>query len=116
MDAITQISQFGKAISEPNRLRLLMLLQDQEVCVCHLISILALSPSTISEHLSVLKSAGLVQARKEGKWIHYSRASDSKLFSQILELAQSELTLEAVIKSDQQKLYSLIKKGATLCN
>lgn len=60
-----------KAVSEPNRIRILMLLMKKPLCVCEITSILGLNTSTISSHLSVLKNAGFIIDDKEGKWINY---------------------------------------------
>ena len=59
------------ALPAPSRLRILSALRSQELCACHLIELLALAPSTISKHMDILRSAGLVLARRDGKWMHY---------------------------------------------
>ena len=61
-----------KALADENRLRILMALQDGEVCVCQITELMGLAISTVSKHLSVLYQAGLVNARKEGRWMYYS--------------------------------------------
>lgn len=60
-----------KALADGSRLRLLKLLEDGEVCVCVLTEALGLAPATVSKHLSLLKAAGFIQARKDGRWVHY---------------------------------------------
>ena len=60
-----------KAISDENRTRLLMFLDGGELCVCQLIELLGLAPSTVSKHMAILYQAGLVESRKEGRWVHY---------------------------------------------
>lgn len=60
-----------KALADGSRLRLLKLLGDGEVCVCVLTESLGLAPATVSKHLSLLKAAGFIQARKDGRWVHY---------------------------------------------
>jgi len=62
----------AKALSDENRVRALMLLSQGELCVCQLIEMLGLAPSTVSKHMSILRQARLVQARKEGRWMYYS--------------------------------------------
>jgi ArsR family transcriptional regulator, arsenate/arsenite/antimonite-responsive transcriptional repressor len=61
-----------KALADENRLRILMTLQDGEVCVCQITELMGLAMSTVSKHLSILYQAGLVNARKEGRWMYYS--------------------------------------------
>lgn len=60
-----------KALSDGQRLRVLMLLQAGELCVCQIVEVLQLATSTVSKHLSVLTAAGLVNCRKEGRWAYY---------------------------------------------
>ena len=61
-----------KALADENRLRMLMALREGEVCVCQIAEWTGLALSTVSKHLSVLYQAGLVSARKEGRWMYYS--------------------------------------------
>jgi ArsR family transcriptional regulator len=63
-----------KAFADPVRLRLLNLLADGEVCVCHLHEALELPQSTVSRHLAYLRKRGLVIGRKDGLWVHYRLA------------------------------------------
>ena len=60
------------ALADPTRLRLLSLMRDQEVCVCYFVDILGQSQPKISRHLAYLRRAGIVAARRDGKWMHYS--------------------------------------------
>jgi ArsR family transcriptional regulator len=62
------------AFAEPTRLRLLALLVGGETCVCDLVSALRQPQPTVSRHLAVLRRAGLVRARRQGLWVHYSLA------------------------------------------
>ena len=61
-----------KALADESRVRILMALQGGELCVCQITELLGLAISTVSKHLSVLYQAGLVNARKEGRWMYYS--------------------------------------------
>ena len=70
--AESALAQAFKALGDPVRLRLFHLLAGHdELCVCHLTAALALPQSTVSRHLGVLRQAGLVRARRAGKWMHY---------------------------------------------
>ena len=60
-----------KALCDSHRVRALAALRNGELCVCQIIELLALAPSTVSKHMSILKQAGLVESRKEGRWIYY---------------------------------------------
>lgn len=64
---------FLKTISEENRLKILCILnKEKEVCVCHILEQLNLPQNLVSHHLKVLKDFKLINAKKEGRWIHYS--------------------------------------------
>lgn len=66
------LAETFKALGDPVRLRLFYLLSlKDELCVCHLTEALDLPQSTVSRHLGVLRHAGLVETRRDGKWMHY---------------------------------------------
>jgi len=58
-----------KAVSDPNRIRILKMLEVRELCVCEITEILNLAASTVSKHLSLLRDAEFILDRKEGKWV-----------------------------------------------
>ena len=60
-----------KALSDPNRVRILLALRRGELCVCQITELLALATSTISKHLSILSQAGLIRSRKSERWVYY---------------------------------------------
>lgn len=64
----------AKALADASRVRLLLALEGRELCVCQLVALLELAPSTVSRHLSILQHARLIESRKAGKWIHYRQA------------------------------------------
>lgn len=66
-----------QALSDPTRLRLLNLMAAGEVCVCYFVEILDQAQPKISRHLAYLRRAGLVTARREGKWMHYGMVMPS---------------------------------------
>src|SRR5258708_38816642 len=65
------VERFFQALGDYTRLRLLNLMGDQEICVCYFVEILGGPQPKISRHLAYLRSAGIVAARREGKWMHY---------------------------------------------
>jgi ArsR family transcriptional regulator len=65
------VERFFQALGDRTRLRLLNLMGDQEICVCYFVEILGGPQPKISRHLAYLRSAGIVEARREGKWMHY---------------------------------------------
>lgn len=66
-----------KALSDETRVRALLSLAEGELCVCQIIELLGLSPSTVSKHMSILQQAGLIERRKEGRWAYYRLAGRS---------------------------------------
>ena len=70
-EAMRATLRVTKALSDLQRVRILMMLQPGELCVCQIVEVLRLAPSTVSKHLSLLDAAGLVESRKEGRWMHY---------------------------------------------
>lgn len=65
-----------KALGDETRIRAVLALREHELCVCQIVELLDLAPSTVSKHLQILKEAGLVESRKKGRWVYY-RLSDS---------------------------------------
>ena len=66
-----------KALDNENRLRILLSLRGGELCLCQVIELLGLAPSTVSKHMDLLRQAGLVEMRKAGRWHHYRLAGRS---------------------------------------
>lgn len=65
------LDQVFRALADPTRLRLLNLMSRQEICVCYFIEVIGAPQPKISRHLAYLRRAGIVAARREGKWMHY---------------------------------------------
>ena len=70
--SLREYERVMKSAADPTRLRILKLLEGGELCVCQIIAVLEFNQSTVSKHLFLLKAAGLVKERRDGKWIHYS--------------------------------------------
>ena len=66
-----KVLTIAKALSDENRVRALMMLKNGEMCVCRIIEMLQLAPSTVSKHMSILKQTDLVATRRTGKWTYY---------------------------------------------
>jgi ArsR family transcriptional regulator len=69
--AIDRLESVFKALADRTRLRILALLGNNEVCVCHIHDTLGLPQPTVSRHLAYLRRSGLVDARRDGVWMHY---------------------------------------------
>jgi ArsR family transcriptional regulator len=70
-DSATALSTLFQALGDPTRLRLMNLMTGGEVCVCFFVAVLGEPQPKISRHLAYLRHAGLVEGRRDGKWIHY---------------------------------------------
>lgn len=68
---IAPLVDLMKTLAHPMRLRILALLREGEMCVCQVVEILGVATSTVSEHLTELRKAGLLAERKEGRWVYY---------------------------------------------
>jgi ArsR family transcriptional regulator len=67
-----------KALSDPNRVKILKMLQGRVMCVCEIQAALDIAQPTVSKHLKVLEDAGLVERKKEGLWVNYFLADGSR--------------------------------------
>jgi len=86
-----------KALGEPNRFRIMMMLRERALCVCEIHSILNISGSTLSNHLKTLKYAGLAGHRRDGKWIEYYLKDDSVriLLNHLVEQMDDTMQIDA---------------------
>ena len=71
-----KLLQITKALADENRLRIMMMVKEREPCVCQIVEVLGTAPSTASKHLSILKTAGLIDCYKDGRWIYYHLPRD----------------------------------------
>lgn len=65
-----------KALSDPNRVKIMKMLQVKELCVCEITAVLGLAQSTVSKHLKILEDADLVESSKNGAWVNYKLTED----------------------------------------
>lgn len=95
-----------RALSDGGRLRALMALAGGELCVCQIVELLELAPSTVSKHMAVLHQAGLVETRKDGRWIYYSLAGrdGSPHVLQSLEWLRESLADDPQVRRDAARL------------
>ncbi|MEW6265497.1 MAG: metalloregulator ArsR/SmtB family transcription factor [Thermodesulfobacteriota bacterium] len=109
MDRILAIT---RALADENRVRALTALRDGELCVCQIIELLDLAPSTVSKHMWVLRQAGLVKARKQGRWNYY-RLPDEEVPEEIVTIVGwllKSVAREKVIREDAARLKKLRRK------
>lgn len=101
-----------KALSDANRVRILCALMGQELCVCQLIEMLGLAPSTVSKHLAILRQARLLEDRKEGRWMYYRHPDrPNRLVKEILKLLRSSLSDGEQIQADRERVQNILCIG-----
>ena len=96
----------SRSIADPTRVRILKMLEPGELCVCQITAILGLAPATVSKHLSLLKMAGLLSQRKDGRWVFYrlSKLDNNPYAPPVLGLIQDILDDDPVIAEDKIRL------------
>ncbi len=107
-----------KAPADESRLRILGALGEGELCVCQLIELLELMPSTVSKHLSILRNAHLIDSRKQGRWMYYRLADEDgplKVHT-ILNWVLSELAHTSQSAEDNRRLMQIFEiESEILC-
>jgi ArsR family transcriptional regulator len=104
-DKSFNMERFFQALGDNTRLRLLNLMGDQEICVCYFVEILDQPQPKISRHLAYLRSAGIVAARREGKWMHYRIVMPPNIGgAQVLQQTLAWLKEERVMQADRARL------------
>lgn len=101
-----------KALADETRLRLLMAVRDRELCVCQLIELVGLAPSTVSKHMAILRQAGLVESRKEGRWMYYrwpEPVERGTLAGSALAWVRESLSPTPAIRGDDRRMKEILK-------
>ena len=100
-----------KALADENRVRALMALRERELCVCEIIELLGLAPSTVSKHISILYQAGLLESRKDGRWVYYSiAAKDAPVEAQeAVAWVYKCLANDHMVQDDAERLMEIMK-------
>lgn len=113
-----KVLNITKALSDSNRIRALMMLKNGELCVCQIIEALGLAPSTVSKHMSILKQAELVEARKQERWMYYRLPgrTSGKSVNEIIRWLDNNLSEDKEILKDTVHLKKIRKlKKEVLC-
>ncbi len=94
-----------KALSDPNRLRILKMLEIRPLAVCEITAVLGLATSTVSKHLYLLREAGFVVDEKDGKWVNYALAGDRNTYlRELMPLVERWLEDQEIVRKDREKL------------
>ena len=100
-----------KALADENRIRALLALDGRELCVCQIIELLGLAPSTVSKHMQILTQARLVENRKEGRWRYYHLADDEAPFAvrEAIGWVRGSISKTSKIQQDAKRLKEILK-------
>jgi DNA-binding transcriptional ArsR family regulator len=107
-----------KALADENRVRTLLALRGGELCVCQITELFGLAPSTMSKHLSILYQAGLLESRKEGRWMYYKLpGKDAPVAArEAIRWVQQSLADNPCVVDDTKRLKQVLKMDpAVLC-
>jgi ArsR family transcriptional regulator len=97
-----------RALADRTRLRLLHLMAEQEICVCYFVTVIDVPQPKISRHLAYLRRAGIVAARREGKWMHYRLAVPADPHAAaILKATLGALQQDKELRNDLQRFHRL---------
>src|SRR3974390_2180135 len=101
-----------KALADENRVRMLLALRGGELCVCQITALFGLAPSTVSKHLSILFQAGLVESRKDGRWIYYRLPDENApaIVRQTIDWVEQALDGNPRVVEDIQKLKKVLQE------
>jgi DNA-binding transcriptional ArsR family regulator len=117
-DNFKSVLSITRAMADETRLRVLLALTGNPLCLCQITELFGLAASTMSRHMSILQQAELVDGRKKGRWMHFSLAGNgsSKAVEQALAWAARSLAGDGRIAADRKRLREVLKiEPAELC-
>ncbi len=112
---MNEVLSVTKALSDGNRLRTVIALREMtELCVCQVTEMLGLAPATISRHIRVLQNAGLVENRKNGRWVFYrlSKVAKREPLVTVMDWLAESLDHSVEIRDDRKYLRNIARCGA----
>lgn len=111
MDEYEALSNLFKALSEPIRIRIFMLISQGEICVCEIQEVLNEPQSKVSRHLSYLKHSGIIEAKRVGRWMHYSVRKDmDPSIKAHIQFIRDRCSSFEIFEKDLQRLKELKRK------
>ena len=107
----------ASALGDENRLRMLLALRSGELCVCEITEFSGLAPSTVSKHLSILRDAGLIDGRKEGRWVYYRLAGPdaSPVVLDAIRWVQNAHAADPRVAQDAERIVEILKDRKKQC-
>jgi len=106
MDNLTALF---KALSDRNRLRIVTALMEyEELCACQIIEFMQVTGATVSRHMGVLIASGLVDSRKEGRWVYYRLRREAVEFAGLVQWIEKQLTSDSAVARDAKTLAEIL--------
>ena len=104
-----EVMDITKALADESRVRIVMFLRSSELCVCQIVEMLGLAPSTVSKHVAILHQAGLLESRKVGRWVYYRLPCDAfPCAGKAIEWLHECLGEDPQIAADRRRLQSVL--------
>jgi ArsR family transcriptional regulator len=97
-----------KILSDENRLRILFMLREKNLCACEMLDLLSISGATLSSHLKICTLSGIVDRKKDGRWIEYSLVDEKA--RRFLDFIEANTDDKSSIRDDRKKIKSLNKR------
>lgn len=107
MDRLLEVN---KALSDENRLRIFFMLKVKPMCVCEMLQVLDIAGSTLSAHLKILRQAGLIDQRKDGRWIEYFLKAEEPWVEQLMHFYEAMLEDGGTIDADRELVATLTRE------
>ncbi|GAB1535858.1 hypothetical protein ADMFC3_14890 [Geovibrio sp. ADMFC3] len=102
-----------KALGDENRVRIAMMLRERPMCVCEIDSVLDIALSTVSSHLKILKTSGIIKDKKDGRWVIYSINEDNEFVTEVMDIFERKLADDVILSGDRIKLSTLPESVCT---
>ncbi len=96
-----EVLKIFKALGDENRMRILFMLKERPLCVCEIAEVLNIALSTISAHLRLMKNSGLIEDKKEGRWVIYNINKDNVYFCRLLHFIEEQMREDPQISRDR---------------
>ena len=109
---LTPFLAISRALNDETRVRILLALEAGELCLCQIVDLVGLAPSTLSKHVELLTAAGLVRRRKQGRWHYFRLAGDGvpAEVRQALDWVLAAVRKDPVIRKDATRLRGILRK------
>jgi ArsR family transcriptional regulator len=109
-----QYLEIFKALSDRNRMRIILMLRIRPLCVCEISEVLNIALSTISSHLKILRNTGLIEDSKDGRWVIYRLAEGNEFFDEILRIVEEQVGRDNQIQHDKKIVTEITREICAL--